>query len=230
MSPAQPQAQSPPPAHSLITRTGRHSRPSNLDRVAWRLLVLQKSPDEIAAKLHLSIDQVNDAIVRVQMHNASLSHEAVDLAINEEVLMSVRRGQLRTVLHDAMRAERTLITSGGVVTDAQGMPLTEPDHGMRLEAIKTLPSLLKSIRPTSAGVQINTAINNSNTQNNVIGGGRSFEARRRAAAERRGAVAVADAEEVEVGEESEEVLEGEIDDVELDDPDIAEETDDSDDE
>jgi hypothetical protein len=176
--------------------------------MAWRLLILQKSPDEIAAKLHLSIDQVNDAIVRVQMHNASLSHEAVDLAINEEVLMSVRRGQLRTVLHDAMRAERTLITSGGVISDpVTGVPLTEPDHGMRLEAIKTLPSLLKSIRPTSAGVQINTAINNSNTQNNVIGGGRSFEARMREAERRHKAEQSNGSEPVDVDFEEVEELE-----------------------
>lgn len=215
----------------MTTRTGRPSRPSNLDRVAWRLLVLQKSPDEIAAKLHLTVDQVNDAIVRVQMHNALLSHEAVDLTINEEILGAVRHGQLRTVLQGAMSAERVIVSSQGVVCDpATGRPVTEPDHATRLEAVQAIPSLFRSIRPTGAAVQINTAINNSNTQNNVIGGGRSFEARRRAAAERRGAVAVADAEVIEAEDESDEVLDGDAEDVELDDPDVAEDSESEDEE
>jgi hypothetical protein len=66
-------------------------------------------------------------------------------------------------------------------------------------------------------VAINTAINNSNTQNNLIAGGRSFEARRRAAAERRGAVTGTAVAESEAEAEDDEVI-----DAEFDDPDEAE--------
>jgi hypothetical protein len=161
---------------------------------------------------------------RLSAYEASVSNSVVALTTNEVLLSVARSKELEGAIKRGLTAQRVVVTSQGVatVTDADGnqVPITEPDHATQLEAVRTHGNLLKANQPTGPAVQVNTAINNSNTQNNINVGGRSFEARRRAAAERRGVVdgGVAVAEMVE---ESEDTAEGE--DVELDDPDEVDE-------
>jgi hypothetical protein len=165
----------------------------------------------------MSEDDVALAKMRMQAHIASVSHDVVDMVVNEELLAVARGGGIRRALDGALDAKRVLVSSQGVVIDPVTKEiLTEPDHATQLEAVRTMSTLTKNLRPTGPAVVANIQNNNSNTQN-IIGGGRSFEARRRAAAERRGAVVVAEAEEVDEDEvDDEDVLDG---DVELDDPD-----------
>jgi hypothetical protein len=161
---------------------------------------------------------------RLSAYEASVSNSVVALTTNEVLLSVARSKELEGAIKRGLTAQRVVVTSQGVatVTDADGnqVPITEPDHATQLEAVRTHGNLLKANQPTGPAVQVNTAINNSNTQNNINVGGRSFEARRRAAAERRGVVdggvAVAEAEVVE---ESDEALDGEDVEVELDNPD-----------
>jgi hypothetical protein len=167
-------------------------------------------------RLNLTEDEYQLAHLRMLAYTASMSPDVVALAVNEEILAVARGGGVRAAIDGALRADRILVSSQGVVMDPiTQTPLTEPDHTTRLEAARTFGRLLKDNTPTGPAVQVNTAINNSNSQVNVIGGGRSFESRRRAAAERRGAVAVADAQPINESE-AEDVLDG---DVELDNPD-----------
>lgn len=211
-----------PPSSPKSPRT--LPKPSARDGIVYSLLAQSYSEDEVAASLRMSPEDVKSALMRVHAYKARTSHDAVDVAINAEILSVVRAGGVRKALNDALGADRVLVSSlAGVLTKSDGTPMTEPDHEMRLEAVRTLATVRKSFAPTGPAVQVNTAINNSNNQTNVIGGGRSFEARRRAAAERRGAVEVADAEVVE--EETEEALEGEDMGVALDDPDAVDEGD-----
>jgi hypothetical protein len=200
----------------------RLPRASRRDYIVWSLITQGYEPEQIGGTLRLSDDEVKSALMRVHAEKAKVGHEMVDIVINRELMASVKDGTLRDALKGAMTATRILVTSAGVAVDAQGNPLTEPDHAMRIEGAKTLGKLIRDIRPTSPAVVANIQNNNSNTQN-VIAGGRSFEARRRAAAERRGVVdgGVAAAEQVE---ESDNTLDGEeVEDVELDDPDAVDE-------
>jgi len=161
--------------------------------------------------------------LRMLSYTQSINSDVVALANNEALLSVAKSGNVEGAINGALKADRVLVTSMGVVIDPiTQSPITEPDHDTRLAAVRTYTRLVKDNRPSGPMVAINTAINNSNTQNNLIAGGRSFEARRRAAAERRGAVggvAVADAEVVD---------EDEIIDAEFDDPDVAEDTEDED--
>jgi hypothetical protein len=171
----------------------------------------------------MSADELALSKLRMLSYTQSINNDVLALANNEALLSVSRSGHVEGALNGALQAERMLVTSGGVVVDPlTQQPITEPDHSTRLEAVRTFSRLVKDNRPSGPMVAINTAINNSNTQNNLIAGGRSFEARRRAAAERRGAVAVADAEVVD----DDEIIDAE--DVELDDPDIAEDAPDDD--
>jgi hypothetical protein len=191
-------------------------KPTNRDRIVWALAVKAYGDTEIAQRLQMSDDEVMLAKLRMQAHIASVSHDVVDMVVNEEILAVARGGGISRALNGALGAQRVLVSSQGVVLDpVTGVPMTEHDHATQLEAVRTVSTLTKNLRPTGPSVVANIQNNNSNTQNNLIGGGRSFEARRRAAAERRGAVAVADAEEVDE-DDAEEILEG---DTELDDPD-----------
>jgi hypothetical protein len=209
-----------------LTKRQTLPRPTNRDRIVWALAAKGVGDDEIQLRLRIDAEELELAKLRVQAHAASISTDVVALAVNEEILAVARGGGVRDAINGALRAERVLVTSSGVatVTDADGneTPVTEPDHQTRLEAARTFGKLLKDNQPSGPAVQVNTAINNSNSQTNIIGGGRSFEARRRAAAERRG-VAVADAVPV-AEEDADEPLDGENVDVELDDPDVAEDS------
>jgi hypothetical protein len=177
----------------------------------WTLAVKAYGDAEIGQRLQMSEDEVALAKLRMQAHIASVSHDVVDMVVNEEILAVARGGGIRRALDGALDAVRVLVSSQGIVVGADGLPLTEPDHATQLEAVRTVSTLTKNLRPNSPSVVANIQNNNSNTQNNLIGGGRSFESRRRAAAERRGAVVIAEAEEVnedEVELEDDEVLDG----------------------
>jgi hypothetical protein len=218
---------------SLLTSRQRLPKPSNRDRIIWRLEKSGVSADEITQRLRLTDDEYQLARLRMLAYTASISNDVVALANNEELLAVARGGGVREAINGALKADRILVSSQGVVLNpTTNEPITEPDHAMRLEGVRTYSRLLKDNTPTGPAVQVNTAINNSNSQVNVIGGGRSFEARRRAAAERRGVVPVAEAEELpedEIEDESE-VLDGEFVGVRLDDPDEIDSTEDDEEE
>jgi hypothetical protein len=200
-------------------------RPTSRDRIVWTLHKSGIGDDEITQRLRMSAEDLALAKLRMLSYTQSINSDVVALANNEALLSVAKSGHVEGAINGALTAERVLVTSTGVIVDPiTQQPITEPDHDTRLAAVRTYTRLVKDNRPSGPMVAINTAINNSNTQNNLIAGGRSFEARRRAAAERRGAVAVADAEVVD----EDEVIDAE--DVELDDPDIAEESDEEEDE
>jgi hypothetical protein len=156
--------------------------------------------------------------LRMLSYTQSVSNDVVALANNEALLSVAKSGHVEGAINGALQAERVLVTSAGVAIHPDTRePLTEPDHDTRLAAVRTYTRLVKDNRPSGPMVAINTAINNSNTQNNLIAGGRSFEARRRAAAERRGAVTGTAVAEAEVEDEDDKVI-----DAEFDDPDEAE--------
>lgn len=223
----------------MLTNRQTLPKPSNRDRIVWALAVKGVGDAEIAQRLRISDDDLALAKLRVQASIAAVSNDIVALAVNEEILSVARGGGVRDAINGALKAERLLVTGSGLVMNPiTQTPMSEPDHAMRLEAARTFGKLLKDNQPSGPAVQVNTAINNSNTQNMIVGGGRSFESRRRAAAERRGtesgsgavagAVAMADAVMVEDDEIEDEdrVLDGEnvdnvdnVDNIELDDPD-----------
>jgi hypothetical protein len=201
-------------------------RPTSRDRIVWTLHKSGIGDDEITQRLRMSAEDLALAKLRMLSYTQSINSDVVALANNEALLSVAKSGHVEGAINGALTAERVLVTSTGVIVDPiTQQPITEPDHDTRLAAVRTYTRLVKDNRPSGPMVAINTAINNSNTQNNLIAGGRSFEARRRAAAERRGAVAVADATEVETEDESDEVI-----DADYDDPDIAEESDEEEDE
>jgi hypothetical protein len=188
------------------------AKPTNRDRIAWALATRSYSDEDIRARLHITEDDLILAKLRMQAHIASVSHDVVDMVVNEEILSVARSGGIKRALKGAMSADRVLVTRTGVVMDPNtNAPLTVPDHDTRLEAVRTLSTLSKNLRPTSPAIGVNLQVNQNNTQNNLVASGRSFEARRRAAAERRGAVAVADA--VVVGDEVDEAEE-DVDEIE----------------
>ena len=191
-------------------------KPSNRDRIVWALAVKAYNDKEISQRLQMSDDEVTLAKLRMQAYMFSVSHDVVDMAMNEQLLAIAHSGGIRRALDGALDARRVLVSSQGVVLNpVTNEPMTEADHATQLEAVRTVSTLTKNLRPTGPSVVANIQNNNSNTQNNLIGGGRSFESRRRAAAERRGVTPVADAVAV-AEDDSEEVLDGDTD---YDDPD-----------
>src|ERR1700722_15753395 len=192
--------------------------PTNRDRIVWTLHKSGIGDDEVCQRLRMSADELALSKLRMLSYTQSINNDVLALANNEALLSVSRSGHVEGALNGALQAERMLVTrGGGVVAPLTQQPITEPDHSTRLEAVRTFSRLVKDNRPSGPMVAINTAINNSNTQNNLIAGRRSFETRRRAAAERRGAVtgtAVAESEA-----EDDEVI-----DAEFDDPDFAEDS------
>jgi len=181
--------------------------------------------------MHTDLQEVADGRVRMLAHKATLNHEIVDMLSNEIVIETAKSGKVKDALMGTLTAERVVVTSQGVAVHPEtGELITEPDHTMRLEGVKTWGGLIKNVRATGAAVQVSAQFNNSNTQNNVISGGRSFEARMREAErkykEENGKGSVIDAEEVEEEETDEE----EGVDKTLDDPDAVDEDEDDDEE
>lgn len=194
--------------------------------MVWYLLTKGIAEEEVASRLRMTGDELTLARLRMTAYTASVSNDVLKLAVNEDLLAIAKTGNIRTAIGGALKAERIVVSSQGVVLHpVTNEPITEPDHAMRLEGVRTYSRVLKDNAPVGPAVQVNTAINNSNTQTNIIGGGRSFEARRRAAAERRG---VAEAEVVDE-EDADEPLDGEVE-VEFDDPDEVDDTPDEDEE
>jgi hypothetical protein len=185
---------------------------------------------EITQRLQMSDDEVALAKLRYQAHVASVSHSVVDMYVNEELIAVARGGGIRKALDGALSAQRILVSSQGVVLDPKtGEPITEPDHATQLEAVQTYGTLAKNVRPNSPSVVANIQNNNSNTQNNLIGGGRSFEAQMREA-ERRHKQEHPE-EDKPIDAEFEEMDEEEEPSSGLDDPDaVDEDTDDEDEE
>ncbi|HXN71529.1 MAG TPA: hypothetical protein VN861_03135 [Candidatus Acidoferrales bacterium] len=224
------------PKHSYKNRPITH-KPNIRDTIIFGLLAHGLSEEEIAAKMHTDLQEVADGRVRMLAHKATLNHEIVDMISNQIVIEAAKSGKVKAALDNVLGAKRVVVTSAGVAVHPDtGELITEPDVAMQNEGIKTWSSIAKNIRAQGAAVQVNAQFNNSNTQNNVISGGRSFEARRRAAAERRGVVVdgnggagtvVADAETQE--ELDEELPDGETN-IELDDADeIDDDTEDEED-
>src|ERR1700722_13136905 len=198
--------------------------PTNRDRIVWTLHKSGIGDDEVCQRLRMSADELALSKLRMLSYTQSINNDVLALANNEALLSVSRSGHVEGALNGALQAERMLVTSGGVVVDPlTQQPITEPDHSTRLEAVRTFSRLVKDNRPSGPMVAINTAINNSNTQNNLIAGGRSFEARMREAERRHKAEqakgdAPVDAEFEEIDEE-----ESSVD--ALDDPDAVDEDD-----
>lgn len=182
----------------------------------WGLLAKGVAEEEVAAKMHTDLEEIGEARVRMLAAQASVSHDIVDMVSNGIAIEVGKSGRVRDALNAALTAKRAVITSAGAaVHPVTGELITEPDVQSQLDGVKTWGSLIKNARASGGGVNIGVNVAQSNTQNTVVSGGRSFEARRRAAAERRGVVV--DGNSGGTGTMVAEAVEG--DEEELDDPD-----------
>jgi hypothetical protein len=120
-----------------------------------------EEPARIADKLKIPLEQVEQCIKSFEAARVSVSSDIVDMVVNAEVLTAMTGVGER--LQSAQRATRF---TG--VYNAQGDPITEPDHSTALEAIKVGGELLAQVRPKGGGVNVAVGINN-----NGNGGGTS---------------------------------------------------------
>ncbi len=171
--------------------------------------VAGEDPTRIAAKLRITIEDVEDYIRSFEAARAAASHDIVDMVINSEVLVAANGMGHR--LQAAQNAERF---TG--VYDKQGNPIYEPDHHLALDAIKTMGDMMAQVRPKGSGPAINIGINNAGRDNGSgTGVAKSFEHRVR---EKRGILADADVKFLGDGRREEIIDVGaEDDDEELDD-------------
>jgi hypothetical protein len=169
-------------------------------------------PERIAAKLNVGVEEVESIIkefdaVRIGL----LSGEAIDMAIAAEVQVALNGSGDR--IQEAMRARRF---TGAY--DLEGAPITEPDHSLALEAIKTTKELAEVSKPKGGGVNVAVGIQ---TGGNGNGSGqiKTFEQRVR---EKRGVLPDSDVKFLSDGKNLEGVIDGDVvdDDDELEDEDI----------
>jgi hypothetical protein len=206
-------------SRSMTNSSTTVPQPSPSDRRAWALARAGVSEEEIAGRLRTDIAKVKSGIAAMEAWKSSLSHDVVDATMNQMVIGRIN--QMGAALDDALAAERVRV-------DMEGNVIQEPDHMTRLDALEKISMLVRDIRPRGGDKGVAVNILNQNSNANIAGaGGRSFEARVRAVREARGlramdtaTVAEAVEEEGEVGEEDEDIPEGEIveDEVEPDYP------------
>ncbi len=163
--------------------------------------VAGEDPTRIAAKLRITIEDVEDYIRSFEAARAAASHDIVDMVINSEVLVAANGMGHR--LQAAQNAERF---TG--VYDKQGNPIYEPDHHLALDAIKTMGDMMAQVRPKGSGPAINIGINNAGRDNGSgTGVAKNFEQR---VHDKRGILADADVKFLSDGK-SGEIVDGDVD-------------------
>ena len=171
---------------------------------------MRKAGDEtarIAAKLKITVEEVEDRIRGFESARAALSQDMIGMVMNAEVMEAMRGagGRLNRVIHHAKRFTGAY--------DPEGNPIYEPDDQMSVEAVKVAGELAERAMPKSGG--INIGINNNPGGGSSGGNGqvKTFEQRVR---EKRGVLPEGDVKFLADGKGNE-VVDGEIMDDEDDD-------------
>jgi hypothetical protein len=132
--------------------------------MCWALSRAGEEPGRIAAKLHTTVEAVEDAVKSFEAARVSVSSDIVDMVVNAEVLTAMNGVGDR--IQSAMAAERFTGAYTGPAEDR--VPLMQPDHTTALEAIRTAGELVSQVRPKGGGSVVNLGF-----QTNINGNGTS---------------------------------------------------------
>ena len=171
-----------------------------------------ESPERIAVKLKIPVDDVESLVKGFEAARASVSSDIIDMVTGAEYVAAISGSGHR--LQVAQSATRF---TGAY--DANGDPIYEPDHQTAIEAIKAAKELGELAKPRAGGSSINIGINNQPGGNgNGAGTVKTFEQRVR---EKRGVLSDGDVKFLSDGKDNE-VIDGDImDDDELEDDELA---------
>jgi hypothetical protein len=148
----------------------RIERPGVLDRKRWYLWKSDKTVEELAAREHVAIKEIQKSIDKVESYRFLGSVEEVDAEYNIAALELVE--EQKQVVLKAMRAKKTRTN---VVT---GKEVTVEDFVTQLAAAKEAREMAFASRMKGPAI-VNNLLQQNNGAQNRPGGGMDFESRLR---------------------------------------------------
>ncbi len=168
--------------------TGKRGRPAPgvADRKRWVMFKVHGKPvEEIANICHCSPIAVQESIDYMEQYRLYYSNDLLETKIRETAME--RMDAVGTVFDGGLKANKS-------VQQRDGRSKSMPDWGTRLKTVETMKSLIESVQPKAAGIQLNQQFNNGQGGPG-FGPGLSFEAMLR---KKREAAGMANDQEVDI--------------------------------